>query len=196
LQSRLNLMNHLNLKKMKREQVKKVSIFDFDGTLINTALPDEGRKIWKDKTGEDYPHRGWWSKKETLDVNVFENEPFDDMVDAFEIEKSNANTFLVLCTGRIVRLTNEVNAILDKYGFVFDDVILNGDRRYSGKGMDNDTMAFKLRVLGDMIKQFPNLEELEFWDDRDEHMVTFRQWARQQKIKVTINHVHQQKNRH
>ena len=57
-------------------------------------------------------------------------------------------------------------------------------------------MAFKLRVLGDMIKQFPNLEELEFWDDRDEHMVTFRQWARQQKIKVTINHVHQQKNRH
>jgi len=189
-------MNHLNLKKMKREQVKKVSIFDFDGTLIDTALPDEGRKIWKDKTGEDYPHRGWWSKKETLDVNVFENEPFDDMVDAFEIEKSNANTFLVLCTGRIVRLTNEVNAILDKYGFVFDDVILNGDRRYSVKGMDNDTMAFKLRVLGDMIKQFPNLEELEFWDDRDEHMVTFRQWARQQKIKVTINHVHQQKNRH
>jgi len=180
---------------MKREQVKKVSIFDFDGTLIDTALPDEGKKIWKEKTGEDYPHRGWWSKKETLDINVFDNEPFHDVEKAFKVERSKPNTFVVLCTGRIVRLTTPVNKILDKYGFKFDDVILNGDRRYSGKGMDNSTLPYKLRVLGSMIKEFPNLEEIEFWDDRNEHMPTFKQWAKEQKIKVTINHVQTEENR-
>lgn len=182
---------------MRKEEIKKVSIFDFDGTLIDTALPDAGRKIWKEKTGEDYPHVGWWSKKETLDIDVFENEPFEDMVDAFNVERSKPNTFMVLCTGRIVKLTTPVNKILDKYEFKFDDVILNGDRRYSGKGMDNSTMPFKIRVLADMLKQFPNLEEIEFWDDRDEHVPTFKQWAKQQKkVKVTINHVHTEENRH
>jgi len=181
---------------MRREQVKKVSIMDFDGTLIDTALPDAGKKIWKEKTGEDYPHRGWWSKKETLDIDVFDNEVFEDMGWQYETEKADPNTYVVLCTGRIIRLTTPVNKILDKYGFEFDDVILNGDRRYSGKGMDNDTMAFKLRVLGDMIKQFPNIEELEFWDDRLQHHVTFKQWADQQKIKVTIHLVDREENRH
>lgn len=181
---------------MRRNEVKKVSIFDFDGTLIDTALPDVGKKIWKEKTGDDYPHRGWWSKKETLDIDVFDNEPFDDMVDAYNVESSNPNTYVVLCTGRIIRLTTPVTKILDKYGFEFDDVILNGDRRYSGKGMDNNTMAFKIRVLGDMVNQFPNIEELEFWDDRLEHVATFKQWAKQQKIKVTIHLVDREENRH
>jgi len=107
---------------MRRDEVKKVSIFDFDGTLIDTALPEIGKKIWKEKTGEDYPHKGWWSKKETLDIDVFENKPFDAVEKAFKVERSKPNTFVVLCTGRIVRLTTPVNKILDKYGFEFDIV--------------------------------------------------------------------------
>ena len=182
---------------MRKDEIKKVSIFDFDGTLIDTELPDTGKAIWKEKTGEDYPHKGWWSKKETLDVDVFENKPFDDIVANFEVEKANPNTHVVLCTGRIIKLTTPVHKILDKYGFEFDDIILNGDRRFGGKGMDNNTLAYKVRVLGHMVKEFPNIEELEFWDDRASQHPTFIQWGKLQNIKVTIHLVHQtEKNRH
>ena len=67
---------------MKLEQIRKVSIYDFDGTLIKTPEPELGKKIWKEKTGEDYPHKGWWGKRESLDIDIFEHEPFADIVSA------------------------------------------------------------------------------------------------------------------
>jgi len=41
-------------------EIKKLISFDFDDTLVHTTLPAEGKVIWKEKTGEDWPHRGWW----------------------------------------------------------------------------------------------------------------------------------------
>jgi pyruvate-formate lyase len=175
------------------EEVYKVSVFDFDGTLIDTALPGEGKKIWKEKTGTEYPHAGWWGRKESLYVDVYDNAPFDDVVSDYRKAVSEPNTHVSLCTGRMVKLSNEVNAILNKYNFKFDDVVLNGDGRFS-KG-SGDTVAFKIRYLASLQKTFPNLKEIEFWDDRDEHIPTFKQWGDQQRINVIVNHVHQADNR-
>ena len=180
---------------MDKELIKKLSIFDFDGTLIDTISPEEGKKIWKEKTGTDYPHKGWWGKRETLDIDIFENKPFDDIVADFNQAVGEPNTYTALCTGRIVPLKKEVHAILNKYGFVFDEVVLNGDKRFVKKGEANDTLAFKIRFLDDLVSRFPNLEELEFWDDRDKHNPTFVQWGKMQTFPVTINHVHQSENR-
>lgn len=178
---------------MNKEDIKKVSVFDMDGTFIDTELPGTGKKIWKDKTGVDYPHQGWWGKAESLDVDIFENKPFEDMVKEHTKEMADSSTYVSLCTGRLYKLRNEVQKILDKYDFKFDEVVLNGDPRYrKGPG---DTVSFKLRYLADLNKRFPNLEEIEFWDDRDEHMSTFKQWAKEQSIKVTINHVHSENSR-
>lgn len=177
-----------------KDEITKIAIFDFDGTLIKTMEPIEGKKIWKDKTGKDYPHRGWWGKRETLDIDIFENEPFDDIVNELNKAIDEPNTFVALCTGRISPMKKEVQAILDKHGFEFDDVILNGDKRFvqKGKGGDNNTLAYKVRVLGYFASEFPNVEEIEMWDDRVEHNSTFDQWGRFQKnIKVRINLVHQ-----
>ena len=51
--------------------IKKIVIFDFDGTLCFTPEPVEGKKIWFEKTGTVFPYPGWWSKKETLDMDIF-----------------------------------------------------------------------------------------------------------------------------
>lgn len=175
------------------EKITKVALYDFDGTFIKTMGPIEGKKIWKDKTGTDYPHRGWWGKRETLDIDIFENEPYEDIVNEYNKSIAEPNTYVVLCTGRISPMKREVNAILDKYGFEFDDVILNGDKRFvvRGKGADNNTLAYKIRVLASFITELPNLEEIELWDDRLEHNATFQQWADAQNIKVKVNLVHQ-----
>ena len=174
---------------MRENSVKKVAIIDMDGTLIDTTGPIEGRKIWKQKTGTDYPHRGWWSKRETLDIDVFENDLFEDIFTEYQRVKSEEGTFVILCTGRIIPLKKQVEVILDKHGLEFDDVILNGDKRFSVKGGENDTLNFKVRVLSSLNNRFPNLEEIEFWDDRASHHPTFKQWGEKQPIKVTINHV-------
>jgi hypothetical protein len=173
---------------MDLEQIKKVSVFDFDGTLIDTTMPDVGKKMWKDATGEDYPHKGWWGRRESLDINIFPNKPFADIVSEFNKAKSEPNTFVVLCTGRITPLTNEVLAILNKYNFVFDDVVLTGDKRFQGDS--NNTVGFKVNYLNSLQKQFPNLEQIEFWDDRRHHHTTFVQWGKLQPIPVKINLVH------
>ena len=171
-------------------KITKVSVFDFDGTLIDTTMPDEGKKLWKQKTGEDFPHKGWWSKRESLDLNVFPNNAFDDMRSEFNNAKSEPNTFVALCTGRITPLTNQVKAVLAKHGFKFDDVVLTGDNRFNNGA--NNTLSFKINYLNSLQKQFPNLEEIEFWDDRDEHQATFVQWGRLQSIPVYIHHVKRQ----
>jgi hypothetical protein len=173
---------------MNKTNITKVSVFDFDGTLIDTEMEDVGKKIWEKSTGKKWEHRGWWSKRESLDVDIFENEPFDDIVTEFKKEIEDDNTFVSLCTGRIVPLRKQVEAILDKYDFVFDEVVLAGQKPWN-KGA-GDTLKFKINYLDDLKNRFPNLEEIEFWDDRNAHIDTFRQWGKLQEIPVQINHVH------
>ena len=59
---------------------KNLVIFDFDQTLMDTLGKEEGLKIWKEKTGQDYPHKGWWGRKESLDLDVFDIEPNEDVL--------------------------------------------------------------------------------------------------------------------
>tara|TARA_R110000796_G_scaffold1673_2_gene6924 strand:+ start:5169 stop:5696 length:528 start_codon:yes stop_codon:yes gene_type:complete len=173
---------------MDINKITKVSVFDFDGTLIDTPMPNPGKEIWKEKTGEDYPHVGWWSKPETLSLDVFDQEPFDDIASLYRTEKANPNTFVCLATGRIIPLTDQVHAILNHHGFNFDEVVLAGDKRWQSKG--GNTLSFKLAYFADLKGRFPNLEMIEIWDDRDEHHATFVQWGRlQHPLNVVINHV-------
>ena len=95
---------------MKTEMNKKtkLSIMDFDGTLINTPLPEEGKVTYKNKTGKDWPHVGWWSKAESLDMNIFNIKSIPDVVTDYNVEKSNPNNIVVMLTGRLLKLQKEV----------------------------------------------------------------------------------------
>lgn len=170
---------------MKNEDIIKASIFDFDGTLIDTLEPIVGKEIWKNKTGEDYPHKGWWGKRESLDLSVFNFKVFDDILNAYKSEYNNSNTFVALATGRISPLRSEVHKILDKHGVRFDEVALAGDKPWSIGA--SDTLRFKINYLDSVRKRFGNLKEMEIWDDRVEHHDTFIQWARIQNIPVRVN---------
>jgi len=173
---------------MNIESIIKVVVIDFDGTLIDTTMPEVGKKMWKDATGEDFPHKGWWGKRESLDINIFPNETFGDIVSVFNKVKSDPNTFVALCTGRITQLANQVNAILNKHNLKFDDVVLTGDKRFNNCA--NNTLTFKINYLNSLKDQFPNLKEVEFYDDRREHHDTFVQWGKLQPFTVKVHLVH------
>jgi len=171
------------------KNIKKIVVFDFDGTLINTMEPNQGKKIWKEKTGTNYPHKGWWGRKEALDLEIFDNNIYSDMLKEYIKFRNMPNTFIALCTGRLIYLKNQVNAILEKHNIIFDEIVLNGDKRYTIKGDKNDTLIFKLRFFNDLLNKFENATEMILFDDREKHKKTFEEWSKKQKIRIIYNFI-------
>jgi hypothetical protein len=158
---------------------KKLICFDFDKTLCHTSEPVEGKIIWKEKTGYDYPHIGWWSKKETLDLSIFDTPLNKPVYSEYLKAVSDSDNFVILATGRIEELRKEVEKILNKYNLSFDGVFLN-------KG--GDTFTFKRRLFERLISELQP-EEFIMYDDRQLHLIEFEEWAKTMPCDVTINDV-------
>ena len=75
-----------------RLKITKISAFDFDGTIVNTPLPDVGKVIWKQKTGKEWPHKGWWGQADSLDSKIFDMPIIQMVRDSYDREVQNPNT--------------------------------------------------------------------------------------------------------
>lgn len=164
---------------------KKLICFDFDKTLCNTIEPEEGISIWKEKTGFDYPHIrvnkgvetiGWWSKPETLDLNIFDTQLNKPVYDEYLKAVSDSDNFVILATGRLERLRKEVELILDRYNLSFKGIFLN-------KG--GDTFTFKKTLFERLISELEP-EEFIMYDDRQSHLIEFEKWAKTMSCDITI----------
>jgi hypothetical protein len=155
--------------------IRKIYVFDFDGTLFYTPEPEQGKKIFKLKFGFDWPHRGWWSKRETLDQNIF-HIPMNQWVYREYRKSISEDSVVILATGRMEKLRLEVESILDNNNLDFHEVHLN-------PGMD--TFLFKANLFDNLIKKY-NPEVLTMYDDRVEHLVKFKEWAKTQSCEIDI----------
>lgn len=164
---------------MERE-IKKLSIFDFDGTLINTELPETGKPLWKEAKGLDWQHKGWWGRAESLDLDVFKNDIIEHVVEAYKSEKNDDTNLVCMLTGRMTALSKEVEMILEKHNLVFD-------RKYYNTG--GDTITVKQRKISELLKEFPTIKTIEIWEDRAPHVELFRVWGETLEVEVIINFV-------
>ena len=146
----------------------KLDVFDFDGTLISTPLPEEGKKTYKEKTGKDWPHAGWWGQPMSLDMNVFDMPTINSVISDYKKEITNPNTMIVMATGRMVKLTDLVKAILNKHGLRFHEYHFN-------RGGSTDSA--KKKTFDQILSQHPSIREVELWDDREEHIPIFQAWG-------------------
>jgi len=154
----------------------KLIAFDFDDTLFLTPDPKMGSLQFKKKTGTDWPHRGWWGRAESLDLNIFDIPLNPGVYRQYLHYKSDPNNYIILATGRLTKLENEVVEILSKNNLEFDEIFLN-------PGMD--TLRFKINLFEDLIgKKKP--DEFILFDDREPHLEKFRIWADSQKCRVTV----------
>lgn len=161
------------------KDIKHVVVFDFDGTLIYTAEKTE-ENIEKVKQKYNYTGRGWWGRKESLDTDIFYPAVNQWVADKFEKAKADPHTLTVLMTGRLIHLDKEVKKILDMHGFEFDRVFLNPNM---------NTEIFKISKFESLLREFPDAS-LTMYDDRNEHIIKFREWARRQRgRKVEVVHV-------
>ena len=139
-----------------------VSIFDFDHTLYQTPLPtEENRELLL--IHKNYEKSGWWGRPESLDIELFKITP-----NAWVFEKYKKHTesghFKALMTGRIRKLKSEVNKVIEQDGLIFDEYHLCDRRR---------TIEFKKEMIYDIAERVKPTE-IFFYDDRTEHIPTFR----------------------
>jgi len=104
--------------------MKRLAVFDFDGTLMNTPDKENGMKLWKEKNGQPYPHKGWWGRRESLDTTLFNIKPFPRVLGQLKKEKATPDTSVIILSSRMEKLRPEVEKILDMNNIVVDDVIL------------------------------------------------------------------------
>jgi hypothetical protein len=160
----------------------KLSVFDFDGTLVDTPLPnDENKQMWADYHGKDWPYIGWWGRNETLDMDIWEMPLIPDTIKDYRTKKSNDETMVIMLTGRMSKQKPFVMRILEKYGLTFDKYLLK---------RGGNTITDKLSQLNQLLAENPSIKEIEMWDDRDSHIPQFEEWGESlDGVDFKINHV-------
>ncbi len=147
------------------KKITKLAIFDFDGTLISTPLPDEAKKIWLEKKGTPWPHEGYWGRHESLDMEVFEMPSVEMVIKDYEEQMAAEDTAVILLTGRMVKLTDHVMAILEAKSLKFDEYHLN-------RGGATD-MA-KIKTMEKLLEKYTDVTSMTLWDDRESHIPIFQ----------------------
>lgn len=154
--------------KIEKYPVKRIAVFDFDGTLVDTPLPTTGKDVYKEKTGKEWPHRGWWSQPDTLDMDIFDIPVIETVIEDYKLERAQSDTLVIMLTGRIPRLSTHVEKILKSKGLSFDAYFYN---------TGGQTLDHKIKVMQTLINQFPEVTSLKMWDDRLEHIPAFQAWG-------------------
>lgn len=138
--------------------IKRLAFYDMDGTLMDTPLPEDGKKTWKEVTGEDYPHAGWWGRPESLSTDVFDIKPFPTVLSQLKDDTARPDTQTVLLTNRIERLRPHVENLLMVNGIRLDVL----DLKSGGEEKDE-------RILRH-LENNPNVKEISVFDDRDKEL--------------------------
>lgn len=162
---------------------KKLVFFDFDDTLFHTPSPETGKHIWKEATGNEWPHIGWWGKKETIDIDIFDIPANEWVMKHYELHKNDPDSVIMVATGRLNKvkgMRENIERIFEKHGLVFEEVHLN---------WGGDTLKFKQKLFEQKIGE-SEYDELIMFDDRQEHLPHFEEWAGETAIrkdlKVTV----------
>ena len=178
----LNESVRVNKKLLKEqtEDINKISIFDFDGTLMKTPDSKEGKKQWEEFYGKKYPHIGWWGKPESLDDAVFDIQPIESTVSDYKKETDNPNTFVIMLTGRLPHQSSQVEELLALHNIYFKEY------HYKSNG---DTLTSKLNTIKSLLNRFPQVREIEMWEDREAHVIAFEEWGKENGINIKVNYI-------
>lgn len=162
---------------------ERLVCFDFDDTLFHTPGPELGKDIFSEKTGKDWPYIGWWSKHETLDTDIFEI-PLNKWVnDKYIKYLKDPKTKMIVATGRLNKvkgMRENIEKIFEKNQLEFQEIHLN---------WGGDTLDFKKKLFEQKLDE-AEYEEFIIFDDRQEHLPHFENWADKmskiKKISITI----------
>ncbi len=133
--------------------IKRLVAFDFDGTLIDSPLPEYGKLVWSEKKGIPYPHSGWWSKPESLDIDVFDIKPNPVVYSQYLKEISTPNTYVIILTSRLKKLEEQIKLVLEQNNIFVNEINTKNTNETKG-----------IRILK-YLDKFPEINEISVFDD-------------------------------
>ena len=147
---------------------------------MKTPDSKEGKKQWEEFYGKKYPHIGWWGKPESLDDAVFDIQPIESTVSDYKKETENPNTFVIMLTGRLPHQSSQVEELLALHNIYFKEY------HYKSNG---DTLTSKLNTIKSLLNRFPQVKEVEMWEDREAHVIAFEEWGKENGINIKVNYI-------
>lgn len=143
--------------------IKRLCAFDYDGTLLNTVGSEEGKQMWEKYYNKKFPYLGWWGRRESLDLDVFDIKPFPSVMLQLKKELVTPSTYVIILTSRMEKLRPEVQAVLDANNIEVDKLDMKRSEKTKGQKI--------LRY----IQQFPDLKVVNVYEDRDTDIQTYEE---------------------
>jgi hypothetical protein len=165
----------------EKTQIFRVAFYDFDNTLVEVLDSELAKKIWERKTGRSYPHIGWWSKKESLDTEIFKFKPIKEVVEKLKRDFDDDSCWTVLLTNRLDKLQPEVTSILNSFGVSLDEL-----------KMAKSSSSSKVLRIKEVLNELPQSHLIEIYDDDDGNIKLFEQLKvelEKEGKNVTIYHI-------
>jgi hypothetical protein len=139
----------------------RLQVFDLDGTLISSPMPETGKKEWELAKKCKYPYSGWWGRPESLDLNVFDIKPFPKVLSILNKDVSTPATYTIVLTSRQEKLRPLVQAVLDANHIKVDKLDMQRGARTKGQ-----------KIL-DYASKLPDLKEINVYDDKDTDIASY-----------------------
>lgn len=154
--------------------MKRLAVYDFDGTLMDSPHPEEGVPAIKEKTGKEMAvDGGWWSRPESLDTEVFDIKPFPSILAKLREDMADPETHTIILTARQEKLRPELENVLKVNNIKVDDVLMKDGADNKGDTLlrtaiynpdleridvydDMQNKESKLKEFTDIIKELPN----------------------------------------
>lgn len=173
----------------KTGPITSLHVFDFDGTLVRTPGPVEGKARYQAETGQKWKG-GWWGRKESLAPPIVPSPCPSEYVihtvfnELEEVITHSETAVGVVVTGRIKPLRSNVLRILDDICVASkNDTVPEGrsflmhDAVFTHPGGRMTTLEYKQALFHMLLTEEPlsksPVSELHIWEDRKEHAEVF-----------------------
>ena len=150
-----------------RIEIEKIYIFDMDNTILKNPQKEDCERVWLEKFNTKWPHKGIYSKPESLDFTIFNIPTIPHVIEEYNKVKDEGNIHNVILTGRLIKLQKEVMSLLDYHNLYFDEYLLNNKiyqtRFVKQDGSDKRNVSYP--VSKKVLSQFEIPTDLKIYAD-------------------------------
>lgn len=159
------------------DNVTKLDIFDFDGTLFMT--PE--KKNWESHYNQPWIKNGWWSHLESFDANlkIFTGPAYDKLKNL----KADKNTLVIILTARKHYFFDILLNIIKEHKFNVHEIVLKGVED------SDDNCVYKKDIIQKYLSTHTDTEVVEFWDDNLDIVKTIDGLSKTVKTKIVTHWV-------